>query len=194
RGRRKMTRPFDPRRRSFLGRGVASLSALLLSGCYEITQKKWVQKTLTSAETLTRSAQRALAGADALAPEYSKADIAPVFRPNGTTYPDTDFYRTLAADGFRAFRLEVGGLVEHSLQLSLADLRKMPARTQITRHDCVEGWSCIGEWKGVQLARILSLAKPKENARYAMFYCMDPMGDTDYGDDIRNAPFYYESL
>ncbi len=189
-----MSSKFDPRRRRFLGRGLAAASALLLSGCYDLTQKGWVRKTLVSAENLTRATQRAIAGRHTLAPEYSKADIAPVFRPNGTLNPGTDFYNALAANAFRDFRLEVTGLVDRPLKLSLADLRKMPARTQITRHDCVEGWSCIGQWKGVQLARILALAGPKDNARYVMFYCMDPMGDSDYGDDIRQVPFYYESL
>ena len=58
----------------------------------------------------------------------------------------------LAANGFADWKLKVGGLVEKPMEFSLADLRAMPSRTQITRHDCVEGWSCIGKWKGVQLA------------------------------------------
>ena len=53
----------------------------------------------------------------------------------------------------------------------------MPSRTQITRHDCVEGWSCIGEWTGTPLQLVLAMAKPKPEARYVVFYCADPMGD-----------------
>jgi DMSO/TMAO reductase YedYZ molybdopterin-dependent catalytic subunit len=71
----------------------------------------------------------------------------------------------------------------------MAELKALPSRTQITRHDCVEGWSCIGEWKGTPLALVLAAATPKPNARYAMFYCADPMtaeGDPDH--------YYYESL
>ena len=189
-----MNDKIDPRRRTFLSRGLAGMGALMLSGCYDLSQKEWVQKTLRSAETLTKSAQRALAGSYALAPEYEKADIAPSFRANGTLDPGTDSYKALAGNGFRDYQLEVSGLVEHPLSLSLVELRKLPARTQITRHDCVEGWSCIGQWMGVQLWRVLAMAKPKDNARYAMFFCMDPMGDADYGDDLRDAPYYYESL
>ena len=37
--------------------------------------------------------------------------------------------------------------------LSLAQLYSLPQRTQITRHDCVEGWSAIGKWSGVPLLR-----------------------------------------
>ena len=124
---------------------------------------------------LTRRAQRLFAGSHALAPEFSKADIAPVFRANGTLNPDTTDYDAHAANGFRDWRIEVGGLVEQPLSISMAALRAMPSRTQITRHDCVEGWSCIGEWKGVPLKLILAAAKPKPSARYVMFYCADNM-------------------
>jgi DMSO/TMAO reductase YedYZ molybdopterin-dependent catalytic subunit len=49
---------------------------------------------------------------------------------------------------------------------SLDDLRAFPARTQITRHDCVEGWSCIGKWTGVQLSVVLQRAGLKPDAKY----------------------------
>ncbi len=71
----------------------------------------------------------------------------------------------------------------------MAQLRAMPSRTQITRHDCVEGWSCIGEWKGTPLSLVLAAAKPKAEARYVVFHCADNMameGET--------PQFYYESL
>ena len=54
----------------------------------------------------------------------------------------------------------------------------MPSRTQITRHDCVEGWSCIGKWKGVPLGALLEKAKLKPHARYIVFYCADDLGET----------------
>ena len=82
------------------------------------------------------------------------------------------------ANGFADWRLEVGGLVEQPLELSLADLRAMPSRTQITRHDCVEGWSCIGKWKGVPLSAAARAAKLKPDARYIVFYCADDLGGT----------------
>ncbi len=95
-----------------------------------------------------------------------------------------------AAKGFSDWRVTVGGLVEHPLSLSIADLRAMPFRTQITRHDCVEGWSCIGEWTGTPLRLVLAAARPRPEARYVMFYCADPMGGAS-----PDAPnYYYESL
>ncbi|HUJ48125.1 MAG TPA: molybdopterin-binding protein [Rhizomicrobium sp.] len=182
----------DASRRNLL-RGLAvGASAVALSGCKSVSQTQWVQGVLYSAEGLTRRVQRLFAGRDALATEYSKADIAPVFRTNGTLNPPTSEYQKHVAEGFANWRVVVNGLVEHPLSLSLADLRKLPSRTQITRHDCVEGWSCIGEWTGVPLRIVLAMAKPKENARYAVFYCADPMDDSD-DDGVADSNFYYES-
>ncbi len=180
-------------RRGFLARLAALGATTALAGCGDINQTQWLPKVLDSAENLSRWAQRLFAGSHALAQEFSKADIAPSFRANGTLDPGTNEYAALAANGFRDWRLAIGGLVETPLSLSLETLRKMPARSQITRHDCVEGWSCIGEWKGAPLAPVLAMAKPKPEARYAVFYCMDPMAD-QYTDDMKAAPFYYETL
>ena len=180
-------------RRSFLTRALAGAGAVVLAGCDKLSQSKGFTDFLREAENLTRPVQRALAGSNALAPEYTKADIAPVFRANGTLHPNTNAYRTLAANGFRDWRLVVDGLVETPLSLSLDELRAMPPRTQITRHDCVEGWSCIGEWTGAPLAHVLKLAGVKPRAKYVMFFCADPM---EGHDDPANpkGPFYYESL
>ncbi len=174
-------------RRGFLSRATAVGSTMLLAGCYDLSQKPWVLSILGEVENLTRKAQRLFAGSHALAPEFSKADIAPSFRANGTLNPGTADYQAHVANAFRDWRVRVGGLVEHPLSLSLSDLRSLPSRTQITRHDCVEGWSCIGEWTGVQLSRVLAMAGVKPAARYVMFHCADAMGE---GDDT----LYYESL
>ncbi len=182
----------DADRRNFLGGVSVCAGALALAGCRSISQTQWVQDVLYAAEGLTRRVQRLFAGSHALAAEYTKADIAPVFRPNGTTKPPTNEYRRHLSEGFANWRVRVDGLVEHPLSLSLADLRKLPSRTQITRHDCVEGWSCIGQWTGVPLKIVLAMARPKNTARYCIFYCADPMDDSD-GDGIADSNFYYES-
>ena len=181
----------EMKRRGFFGAIAAGASALALSGCKGLSETTWWPKVLASSEGLTKRAERLVAGSWALAPEFSKADIAPEFRANGTLNPDTPDYNAMVANGFRDWRLEVGGLVEHRLKISLSELRAMPSRTQITRHDCVEGWSCIGEWTGTPLRIVLAEANPLPAARYVMFYCDDPMG----GGDLSGAiPYYYESL
>jgi DMSO/TMAO reductase YedYZ molybdopterin-dependent catalytic subunit len=176
-------------RRRFLARIGAAGAALSLSGCTKLSQNPWVGDVLAEVEKLTRRAQRLFAGGHALAPEYSEADIAPDFRANGTLDPATAEYDAHAASGFADWRVTVSGLVEHPLSLSLAELRALPSRTQITRHDCVEGWSCIGKWTGVPLAHVLAMAGGKPEARYVVFRCADNMAPA-------GAPpqFYYESL
>jgi DMSO/TMAO reductase YedYZ molybdopterin-dependent catalytic subunit len=139
----------SPTRRIYARFGLrltAGLASLLLSGCGdEVSDRPWVRQLLAKAEDLNYWLQRQVLPHDALAREYSEADLSPQFRANGSTDPDDEDYRRLAANDFADWRLEVGGLVERPERFSLADLRALPSRTQITRHDCVEGWSCIGK-------------------------------------------------
>jgi len=162
-------------RRNWLQRSLAAVGALTLSGCDRIAQSERVNATLDQAESWTRGVQRVLLGRNALAPEYSEKDISREFPANGTTRPDSDEYNAHVQNNFAAWKLAVGGLVEHPLQLSLDDLRKMPSRTQITRHDCVEGWSCIAKWRGARLGAVLQRAGLKPAARYLAFYCADTL-------------------
>jgi DMSO/TMAO reductase YedYZ molybdopterin-dependent catalytic subunit len=110
------------------------------------------------AEWLTLRAQRALSGPPSPRVHRRRhrqrsANGTTFPGDNGTTLPDDESYEKMASD-FANWRLE-SALVERPLSLSLAELRQLPARTQITRHDCVEGWSCIGKWKGPMLSTIL---------------------------------------
>lgn len=173
------------RRRLILGLG-AGASSLLLGGCDRLSNLPQTQSVLSSAQWLTRAVQGTIVSRDALAPEFTRADIAPVFRANGTTNPDNPQYQAMAKEGFRDWQLKVDGLVENPQSFSLADLHSMPAQTQITRHDCVEGWSCIGQWTGPLLRDVLARVVPKPAARYVMFFCADPMDD--------RGDYYYESI
>ena len=175
-------------RRRFLSSAAIGGAGLLLSGCDVfdgLDGDSSVRRILASANDLTYRVQRLLAHSDAVAQEFTEADIRQPQRPNGVTSPDDESYKSLLANGFADWRLEVSGLVEKPLALSLAQLQAMPSRTQITRHDCVEGWSCIAKWTGVPLSLILDEAKPKPQARFVMFHCMDTIergldGDVKY--------------
>jgi len=167
-------------RRRWLQRALATLGTLGLSACDRLSQSQGVNSTLESAEGLTRRVQRLLLGRHALAPEYQPGDISKSFRANGTINPGTEEYNQMVQTRFSDWRLRVGGLVEHPLELSLQDLRAMPARTQITRHDCVEGWSCIAKWQGVRLSLVLQQARPKPSARYIVFHCADSIESQYY--------------
>ena len=175
-----------PRRR-FLGGALASLAALPLAACQRLSTSEWFPRVLEAGETASRVALRLVAGPTALAQEFTEADLSPSFRSNGTAQPNNDAYRALQSSDFADYRLAVDGLVERPLQLSLDELRALPSRTQITRHDCVEGWSAIGKWKGTRLAALLDTVRPKPEAHYVVFHCADPMAPD-------GTDFYYESI
>ena len=163
---------------------LAGMGALFVGACSKVADSKVGSSLLSAAEDWHRMAQRALSSRTALVNEYSKADISPVFRGNGSVTVDTDAYRQHIAEGFANWRLEVGGMVSRPMSLSLENLRKLPQRTQITRHDCVEGWSAIGEWTGPQLATILEAAGVSEDANFIVFRCADTLGSHKYYESV----------
>ncbi|HEY1753214.1 MAG TPA: molybdopterin-dependent oxidoreductase [Caulobacteraceae bacterium] len=166
-------------RRTWLRGAAASLAAAALAGCNKITEDPQVVKVLSGAEVLNRRVQRLLGG-QALAAEYTKADISPFFKPNGSTDPQDADYKALVAGGFADWKLVVDGLVERPLALTLAQVRALPSRTQITRHDCVEGWSCIGEWTGARLGPLMAMAGLKPQAKHIVLHCADTLGGAKY--------------
>ena len=176
-------------RRGLVTAGGLALGGLALSGCDKISQSPAALNFVGKAEGLTRRAQRLLQTARPLAREYSPRDISPTFKPNGSIMPDSDDYQAAMANNFGNWRLAVDGLVNHPLSLSLAQLKALPARTQITRHDCVEGWSAIAGWAGVPLGHLLAAAGLQSHARYAVFHCAD-----DLEPSLDGSGRYYESI
>src|SRR5215831_2020495 len=171
-------------RRRFIRAGAAGLGVGLM-GCDRAAQDPVGRSVLELAEHVTYHTQRLLLGANRLAPEFSESDISPNFKANGTSDPPDEAYKALATNNFVGWRLRVDGLVTNPLNLSLPDLRAFPALTQITRHDCVEGWSCIGKWTGSPLSEVLARAGVRAQAKFAVFHCADTMegGDDDAPDD-----------
>ena len=108
--------------------------------------------------------------------DYSKRDLTPEHRVNGKP-PDEDEYKIMAAHNFADYRLEVGGLVENPMTFTLEDLQMFPTRqTQRVLHNCVQGWTSIGEWTGVPLRQIVELVKPLPEARHIVFLTMQDSG------------------
>ena len=171
------------RRRLIAGLGVGT-SGLLLGGCDRLGESPRFQSLLDLGEKLTYRVQRGLTDRTALAAEFSAADMSPEFRSNGNTMPRSTAYQQHLTSNFRDWRLVIDGLVGNPLALSLADLRRLPTRTQITRHDCVEGWSAIGKWHGVPLGMLLKQAQLSSKARYLVFHCADDFRGTNYYESI----------
>lgn len=172
-------------RRHFLRTTLAALGGMLVAGCDRISGSETGVKILAAGETLNRRVQALLSPSSAMAPEYTEADISAVFKPNGSILPDTPEYQALMRSGFADYRLQVDGLVARPVTLSLAELKALGTTTQITRHDCVEGWSAIGKWTGTPLSALLDHVKPRDDARFVVFHCFD---------NIEEDTAYYESI
>ncbi len=139
---------------------------------------------IKAADSFTLRAQRLIIG-KSLVREFSPADISPQFPTNGVNMPEGETYQQLLASNFGDWALKIDGKVRTPVSASLAELRSMPSRTQITMHTCDEGWNAIGQWKGVPVAHLLNMAGLAPDARYVVFHCLDKQGD---------GVMYYESL
>ncbi len=170
---------------------LAGLGALFAAGCSKVADSRAGSSILSAAEDWHRKAHRMLAGREALAPEFERDDISPFFRGNGSTDPQNGGYPQHAAEGFANWRLEVRGLVDNPLILSMDNIRRLPQRSQITRHDCVEGWSAIGEWTGPQLSLLLDAAKVREEAKFVVFRCADELSGTPYYESVDMIDAYH---
>ena len=172
-------------RRQFLKGTLGAASLVALAGCDNLSQSSWFPSILSKTEKLTERVQRAITPTNALAKEYGDADISKVFPANGNTDPGTEDYAEMAQNNFADWNVLIDGLVQTPMMFSLAAIKDMPSRTQITRHDCVEGWSAIGKWTGVPLGDLMHKVQPLPNAKFAVFHCADV--------DEEGVP-YYESL
>ena len=163
---------------------ASSLTALGLAGCGQV-KNSLTNGPFRNALLSTEKLNHAVIGTHGSAREYTDADVDRNFRVNGLDTPSDATYARLARGGFRDYRLVVDGRVERPQKLSLAELRAAGDRTQITRHDCVEGWSAIGKWRGVPLGTVIAMAQPKPGTRYCVFHCYDA---------DQSGQNYYESL
>ena len=169
---------------------IAAAGGLVLAGCDKLSGSPTVQKILSGAEQLNLTGQRlVLTTSQPLAREYPASEISRDFKANGTVQPDSDEYRRMVLTEFTDWRLKIDGLVRKPASWSLDELRTIPSRTQITRHDCVEGWSAIGQWTGVPLSHLLQQTELMPNARYVVFRCADDLIGSRDGSGL-----YYESI
>lgn len=175
------------KRRGFL----AVLGAAFVTGCNKVAETNAGSRLLGAAEKWHEDAHRFLTDRRALAPEYPRSAISPYFRGNGSVDPQNGDYPQQAAENFANWRLEVRGLVDNPMSFSLDSIRRLPQRTQVTRHDCVEGWSAIGEWTGPQLSGLLDAAKLRPEARFIVFRCADNLNGADYYESVDLIDAYH---
>lgn len=164
-------------RRALLG-GAAAASGLWLTGCGQTALPPTYGSLLGIGEALTFASHRLLLPRNSLAREFNRSMITKNFPAINTIDPKDDEYQRLRRAGFMDWRLPVTGLVARPLSLSLDELQRLPARTQITQHNCEQGWSAIAEWTGVRLAHVLDMAGALPHARYVVFHCTDGWWDS----------------
>ena len=109
--------------------------------------------------------------------KYSENKISPYFWPNGKV-PVRDDWKRMTEDGFKDFRLKVGGLVENPVELSLDDIERLGEVEHITMHHCIQGWSGIAKWGGIPMSKLIALVRPKAEAKVVAFFSF---GDALYG-------------
>jgi DMSO/TMAO reductase YedYZ molybdopterin-dependent catalytic subunit len=175
-------------RRGLVAAGSAA-AASLVAGCEPISSSPSFRWLLDFGQFMSLKAQRLLLSTQPLVREYTEADISPDFPPNGTERPVGPAYFQMMLSNFAQWRLTVDGMVRSPLSISFDEIKALPSRTQITMHNCDEGWSAIGQWTGVPLAHVLQTAGLLPNARYVVFHCLDEMVRT-----ADHSGFYYESL
>jgi DMSO/TMAO reductase YedYZ molybdopterin-dependent catalytic subunit/thiosulfate reductase cytochrome b subunit len=121
---------------------------------------------------------------------FRHSDISSYHRVNGYPPAGAD-YQQMAAEGFQNYRLDIGGLVDHPVSLTLAQLRNLGWQDQIVKHHCIQGWTAIAQWGGVPFIDILTLVRPQPEAQHVVFYAMDDKGLTE-GEG--RCGFYYGSI
>lgn len=162
-------------RRQFFS-GATAFGGLLLGGCESETYfPPDIRSGLLSiGDTLNMSTHRLLLARQPLVKEYDWRDITRDFPVPGTDNPEDEGYQRLLHEGFSGWRLPVTGLVNRPVSLSLEDIKRIPARSQITCHLCEMGWSAIAQWTGAPLAKVLDAAGGLQpGARYVLFECFD---------------------
>lgn len=164
--------------------GLVASAGGLLAGCDALGENERFRSILKLAEDGNYALHRSLQDRAALAKEFAPAQRSPIFRSNGTRLPvGPDYARHMATD-FADWTLVVDGLVARPQAVPIGQLRQMPARTQITRHDCVEGWSAIAKWTGVPLRLVLERAGIRPEAKYVVFHCADANDGSPYYESI----------
>ena len=169
-------------RRAAIATGVAAIGGLVFTR-YPKELPPTYGNLLRMGDTLTYAAHRTLLPRQSLVREYNVSDITS-FPATGTTNPgETEkselgaAYRQLQSGSFRDWRLSVEGRVAAPRTFTLAELKQLPSRTQVTRHTCEEGWTAIGQWTGVPLSTVLDAAGILPSARFVVFYSYDDWVD-----------------
>lgn len=140
---------------------------------WSLRRPRSVQKVLGA---IVRPARLSLLRPLASAQNYRADEVSAEHRVNGKP-PCSTAYKVMAVHNFADWTLEVGGLVENPLTLKLEDVMSLREKqSQRVLHNCVQGWSSIGQWGGLPLRDLVSMVKPLPGARYLCFLTLQETG------------------
>lgn len=183
----------DPQANLGIAIAIAVLALIVVAGIYvgvqwqTLRNRRGMQHVLG---LLVDPVRKMLLQKETSKQHYKQSDLSPYFWVNGYP-PVTEEYKRLAEHNFADWRLDVCGLVVSPLSLSLDDLRRLPKQTQITKHNCIQGWSGVGEWGGVPLTEILKFCGALPEAKYLVFTSYQH-GKQSYptAQEAQDRPFY----
>jgi DMSO/TMAO reductase YedYZ molybdopterin-dependent catalytic subunit len=150
-------------RRRLLQWSGLSGAGLLLNGC---ASSLFAEQVGQFSEPLNQRVE-ALMLSQKPVPEFAASAVDPAEKLLINTF---DFTPNIDP---ATFRLTIDGEINRPMQLSLADLQKMPLTSMNIQHVCVEGWAAIVQWNGVRLRDLVALAQPKADVRYVYFKSAD---------------------
>ena len=133
---------------------IPAAGSLLLSACKDSLPPSY-GSLFDLSNSLTFASHRLLLRNQPMVREFGREMITKNFPAINETNPKSDRYQHQLAGGFAEWRLPVEGLVSKPVELSLETLKRFPSRTQVTQHNCEQGWSAIAEWTGVPLGHVL---------------------------------------
>jgi len=166
-------------RRAFLRLGIAGGAASVVAAC------GWDGGNAVRPALLSVSRINDWIGEKIL---YSPVRLARTYDPSERSQRLPRYFVSRTMPMLRdptAWRLEVDGLVERPLSLTLDDLMTMPRTSYTVKHHCVEGWSAIASWHGVAVSAIAARCGVRLGARYVMFRSFD--ADYSNGWDLASA-------
>ncbi|MBW4692431.1 MAG: molybdopterin-dependent oxidoreductase [Lyngbya sp. HA4199-MV5] len=150
------------RRRLLQWSGISG-AGLLLNGC---ASSLFAEQVGQFSEPLNQRIE-ALMLSQKPVPEFAASALDPAEKLLINTFDFTPRFDPTT------FKLTIDGEVNRPMQLSLADLQKMPLTSMNIRHVCVEGWAAIVQWNGVRLRDLVTLVQPKNTVRYVYFTSAD---------------------
>ena len=104
---------------------------------------------------------------DRLAPKYPESE-------RSTEFPNYHISAmTPRLEDPAAWKLEVRGLVERPMELTVDDVRALGRLRYTVKHHCVEGWSAIATWTGTPLRALAAHVEARPEARYVRFDSFD---------------------